>query len=161
MCMGWPQPKMYLWLSSSFCAVSVSRVRTVEECCLELMVSWLHIHLGSSFNLMLSNHGLSARRVPKICSIEKGEGMSSQVEIPVSTPSMTMRGHGLSSLMDLISWGVLVRRCVIEFASGLRSEAMWPSRTIKMQLPARLQVTPVMRILDFARLRELFTLVII
>jgi hypothetical protein len=55
--MGWPQPNMYLWLSSSFCAVSVSRVRMIEEWRLELMVSRLHIHLCSSFSLCKGDLG--------------------------------------------------------------------------------------------------------
>jgi hypothetical protein len=71
--------------------------------------------------------------------------MSSHVEMPVSTPSITTRGHGLSSFMSLIGIGCLVRKWVMDKACGLRSEAKCPSRVRSMQFPARLQVTPAMR----------------
>jgi hypothetical protein len=99
-----------------------SRVRTSDECFLLPMLSIPHSHLGCSFSLMFANHGLSAYSVLSMCGIGC-EGSLSQVEIPVSTPLITIRGQGLSSLMSLIMLGFLVRKCDMDRACGLRSVA--------------------------------------
>jgi hypothetical protein len=52
--------------------------------------------------LMFVNHGLSACSVLRMCIIGCGEGFSSHVDMPVSTPSIITHGHGLSSLISFI-----------------------------------------------------------
>jgi hypothetical protein len=120
-----------------------SRVRTIDECFLLLMWSFPHSYLGCSFNLMFANHGLSVYSVLRMCNIGCGEGSLSQVEIPVSIPSITIHGQGLSSLISFIGVGFLVRKWEMDMACGLRSVAECPSRVRRIQFPARLHVTPV------------------
>jgi hypothetical protein len=85
---------------------------------------------------MFANHGLSACSVLRICIIGCGKRFLSQVEIPVSTPSIMTHGQGLSLLIALIWIGCLVRRWVIDMAYGWRSMAEWPLHVRRMQFPA-------------------------
>jgi hypothetical protein len=120
---GCPHLNMVLRSVSSLSDSWSSRVRTMDECFLLPMLSIPHSHLGCSFSLMSANHGLSVYSVLRMCGIGCGEGSSSQVEIPMSTPSITIRGQGLSSLMSLIMLGFLVRKWDMDRACGLRSVA--------------------------------------
>jgi hypothetical protein len=92
---------MVLCLISSLRESELSRVRTIDKCFLLPMELGLHNHLGSSFILMFVNHGLSVCSVFRMWVIRCGEGLSSHVEIPMSTLSITICGQGLSSLMAL------------------------------------------------------------
>jgi hypothetical protein len=96
---GCPHPNMVLRSISSWSDSWSSRVKTIDECFLLPMWSDLQSHLGCSFNLIFANHGLSAYSVSRMCVIECGEGFSSQVEIPVSTPSIMIRGVVFTDLL--------------------------------------------------------------
>jgi hypothetical protein len=105
MCMGCPHPNIVLCSISSLSESWSSRVRTMDECFLLPIWSGPQSHLGCSFNLMFLNHGLLAYSVLRMCVIGCGAGLSSHVEIPVSTPSITICGQGLSSFMSFIGLG--------------------------------------------------------
>jgi hypothetical protein len=134
--MGWPHPNMVFYSISSLSESWSSRIRTIDECFLLPIWSGPQSHLGCSFSLMFSNHGLSAYNVLRMCVIGCGAGLSSHVDIPVSTPSITIRGHGLSLFMSFIGMGFLVRKWVIDLVCGLRSVAECPSRVRRMQFSA-------------------------
>jgi hypothetical protein len=136
-----------------------SRVITKDECFLLPIWSGPYNHLGSSFILMLANHGLSACSVLRMCVIGCGEGFSSHVDMPVSTPSITIHGHGLSLLMSFIGIGCLVRKWEMDMVCGSRSAARCPSHVRRMQFPARLHVTPAIRTFCLFSARVLLTLV--
>jgi hypothetical protein len=158
MCIGCPQPNMVLRLISSLSDSWSSRVKTIDKCFLFPMLSDLQSHLGCSFNLMFANHGLLAYSVLRMCIIRCGEGFLSQVEIPVSTPSITIHGQGLSSFISFIGMGYLVRKWEIDMACGLRSVAECPSH-VRMQFPAKLHVTPAMCMSSLFSASELLTFV--
>jgi hypothetical protein len=86
-------------------------------------------------------------------------GLSSHVDIPVSTPSITIHSCGLSSFMSFIGMGFLVRKWEIDLACGLRSVAECPSCVRRMQFPAKLHVIPAMRTSSLSSASELLTFV--
>jgi hypothetical protein len=108
---------------------------------------------------MFTNHGLLAYSVLRMCVIGCREGFSSQVEIPVSTPSIMIHGQGLSSLISFIGEGFLVRKWEIDMACGLRLVAECPSHVRRMQFPAKLHMTPAMHTSSLVSASELLTLV--
>jgi hypothetical protein len=83
-------------------------------------------------------------------SIECGDGLSSHVWIPVSTPLIITWGQALSSFTDLICCAFFVSRCVMDSACGLRLVAVWPSHTTSMQFPDKLHVIPEILMFDLA-----------
>jgi hypothetical protein len=122
--MGCPHPNMVLRSISSLSESWSSSIRTMDECFLLPIWSSLQSHLGCSFSLTFSNHGLLAYSVLRMCVIGCGAGLSSHVEILVFTLSIMIRGHGLSSFMSFIGVGFLVRKWEIDLACGLRSVAV-------------------------------------
>jgi hypothetical protein len=117
--------------------------------------------VGSSFSFISVNQGLSVFYVFKMCSIEYGDGLLSHVWMPVSTLSITIQDHGLSSFTILICCVFFVSRCVIDSVYSLRSVAVWPSDTISIQFPIRLHVIPEILMFALANMSVFFMLFVI
>jgi hypothetical protein len=55
-----------------------------------------------------------------MCSVECGDEVSSHGNMPVSTPSITTHGQGLSLLIALTCCVCLVRRWDMDLVNGVR-----------------------------------------